>query len=59
MLSRTQIASYVWDMNFDSYTNVVDVAIRRLRVKMDDDFPAKLIHTVRGVGYVLELKDAG
>ncbi|MEK6348188.1 MAG: heavy metal response regulator transcription factor [Burkholderia sp.] len=59
VLSRTQIASYVWDMNFDSDTNVVDVAIRRLRVKMDDDFPAKLIHTVRGVGYVLELKDAG
>ncbi|GAB7538643.1 heavy metal response regulator transcription factor [Burkholderia sp. 3C] len=59
VLSRTQIASYVWDMNFDSDTNVVDVAIRRLRVKMDDDFPTKLIHTVRGVGYVLELKDAG
>ncbi|WP_414448904.1 heavy metal response regulator transcription factor [Burkholderia sp. 22PA0099] len=59
VLSRTQIASYVWDMNFDSDTNVVDVAIRRLRVKMDDDFPAKLIHTVRGVGYVLELKEAG
>ncbi|ATF89013.1 MULTISPECIES: heavy metal response regulator transcription factor [Burkholderia] len=57
VLSRTQIASYVWDMNFDSDTNVVDVAIRRLRVKIDDDFPVKLVHTVRGVGYVLELKD--
>jgi two-component system, OmpR family, copper resistance phosphate regulon response regulator CusR len=57
VLSRTQIASYVWDMNFDSDTNVVEVAIRRLRTKIDDDFPTKLIHTVRGVGYVLELKD--
>ncbi|MEB2551358.1 heavy metal response regulator transcription factor [Burkholderia gladioli] len=57
VLSRTQIASYVWDMSFDSDTNVVDVAIRRLRVKIDDDFPVKLVHTVRGVGYVLELKD--
>ncbi|WP_176115975.1 winged helix-turn-helix domain-containing protein, partial [Burkholderia cepacia] len=45
------------DMNFDSDTNVVDVAIRRLRVKIDDEFPVKLVHTVRGVGYVLELKD--
>ncbi|MGF6967166.1 two-component system copper resistance phosphate regulon response regulator CusR [Paraburkholderia sp. WC7.3g] len=57
VLSRTQIASYVWDMNFDSDTNVVEVAIRRLRTKIDDNFPIKLIHTVRGVGYVLELKD--
>ncbi|WNC91839.1 heavy metal response regulator transcription factor [Paraburkholderia sp. FT54] len=56
VLSRTQIASYVWDMNFDSDTNVVEVAIRRLRTKIDDNFPVKLIHTVRGVGYVLELK---
>ena len=59
VLSRTQIASYVWDMNFDSDTNVVEVAIRRLRTKIDDNFSVKLIHTVRGVGYVLELKDAG
>jgi len=58
VLSRTQIASYVWDMNFDSDTNVVEVAIRRLRTKIDDNFPVKLIHTVRGVGYVLEVKDA-
>ncbi|WP_454732945.1 MULTISPECIES: heavy metal response regulator transcription factor [Cupriavidus] len=54
VLSRTQIASHVWDMNFDSDTNVVDVAVRRLRAKMDDEFERKLIHTVRGMGYVLE-----
>ncbi len=53
-LSRTMIAEQVWDMNFDSDTNVVDVAIRRLRSKVDDPFERKLIHTVRGVGYVLE-----
>jgi two-component system copper resistance phosphate regulon response regulator CusR len=58
VLSRTQIASYVWDMNFDSDTNVVEVAIRRLRAKIDDDFEIKLIHTVRGMGYVLELGEA-
>ncbi len=54
VLSRTQIASLVWDIHFDSETNVVDVAIRRLRAKIDDPFEVKLIHTVRGVGYVLE-----
>jgi two-component system copper resistance phosphate regulon response regulator CusR len=54
VLSRTQIASMVWDIHFDSETNVVDVAIRRLRSKLDEPFPDKLIHTVRGVGYVLE-----
>jgi two-component system copper resistance phosphate regulon response regulator CusR len=54
VLSRTQIASMVWDMNFDSDTNVVDVAIRRLRAKVDDPYPSKLIHTVRGMGYLLE-----
>jgi two-component system copper resistance phosphate regulon response regulator CusR len=54
VMSRTQIASYVWDMNFDSDTNVVEVAIRRLRMKIDQDFPVKLIQTVRGVGYVIE-----
>jgi two-component system copper resistance phosphate regulon response regulator CusR len=54
VLSRTMIAEQVWDMNFDSGTNVVDVAVRRLRAKVDDPFPKKLIHTVRGVGYVLE-----
>ncbi len=56
VLSRTMIAEQVWDMNFDSDTNVVDVAIRRLRLKVDDPFASKLIHTVRGVGYVLEEK---
>jgi len=54
VLSRTQIAEAVWDMNFDSDTNVVDVNVRRLRSKVDDPFPVKLIHTVRGAGYVLE-----
>jgi two-component system copper resistance phosphate regulon response regulator CusR len=58
VLSRTQIASFVWDMNFDSDTNVVEVAIRRLRAKIDDDYDNKLIHTVRGVGYVMEEKGA-
>ena len=56
VLSRTLIAEQVWDMNFDSDSNVVDVHIRRLRAKVDDPFPAKLIHTVRGVGYVLEVR---
>ena len=54
VLSRTLIAEQVWDMNFDSDTNVIDVAVRRLRRKVDDPFPDKMIHTVRGVGYVLE-----
>ena len=54
VLSRTMIAEQVWDMNFDSDTNVVEVAVRRLRAKVDDPFPQKLIHTVRGFGYVLE-----
>lgn len=56
VISRTLIAEQVWDMNFDSDTNVIDVAVRRLRRKMDDPFEKKLIHTVRGVGYVLEEK---
>lgn len=54
VVSRTLIAEQVWDMNFDSDTNVVDVAVRRLRAKVDDPYEAKLIHTLRGVGYVLE-----
>jgi two-component system copper resistance phosphate regulon response regulator CusR len=54
VLSKSLIASQVWDMNFDSDTNVIEVAIRRLRLKVDDDYPNKLIHTVRGMGYVLE-----
>ena len=54
VLSRTVIAEAVWDMNFDSDTNVVDVSVRRLRSKVDDPFALKLIHTVRGSGYVFE-----
>jgi two-component system copper resistance phosphate regulon response regulator CusR len=54
VLSRTLIAEAVWDMNFDSDTNVVDVNVRRLRIKVDDPFSVKLIHTIRGAGYVLE-----
>jgi len=54
ILSRTTLAEQVWDMNFDSDTNVVEVAIRRLRSKIDDPFEVKLLHTVRGMGYVLE-----
>lgn len=58
VLPRSLIAAQVWDMNFDSDSNVVEVAIRRLRAKVDDPFERKLIHTVRGMGYVLELRDA-
>ena len=54
VLSRTEIAEQVWDMNFDSDTNVVEVAIRRLRGKLDVPFERVLLHTVRGMGYVLE-----
>ena len=56
VLSRTFIAEQVWDMNFDSDTNVVDVAVRRLRAKVDYPFLQKLIHAVRGVGYVCEVR---
>lgn len=54
ILSRTTLAEQVWDMNFDSDTNVVEVAVRRLRAKIDDPFESKLLHNVRGMGYVLE-----
>jgi len=54
VLSRSQIASQVWDINFDSDTNVIDVAIRRLRGKIDDEYDVKLLKTVRGMGYTLE-----
>lgn len=54
VLSRTIIAERVWDMNFDGGTNTVDVAVRRLRKKVDDPFANKLIHTIRGMGYILE-----
>jgi two-component system copper resistance phosphate regulon response regulator CusR len=57
VLPRSLIASQVWDMNFDSDTNVIDVAIRRLRSKIDSEYEPKLIHTVRGMGYVLEVYD--
>ncbi|MGP8472212.1 MULTISPECIES: heavy metal response regulator transcription factor IrlR [unclassified Burkholderia] len=57
ILPRATIASQVWDMNFNSDTNVVDSAIRRLRSKIDDAYEPKLIHTVRGMGYVLEVRN--
>lgn len=57
VLPRSLIASQVWDMNFDSDSNVIDVAIRRLRSKIDDPYDLKLIHTVRGMGYKLEAVD--
>ncbi|MFZ5531253.1 MAG: heavy metal response regulator transcription factor [Pseudomonadota bacterium] len=57
ILPRSLIASQVWDMNFESDTNVVEVAVKRLRTKVDVDFDRKLIHTVRGMGYVLEAED--
>lgn len=55
VLPRSLIASQIWDMNFDSDTNVIEVAVRRLRAKVDEGFSPKLIHTVRGMGYVLEV----
>jgi two-component system, OmpR family, copper resistance phosphate regulon response regulator CusR len=54
VLTRTFITSQIWDMNFDSDTNVVDAAIKRLRAKIDNAYEKKLIHTIRGMGYVLE-----
>ncbi len=54
VLSRTIIAEQVWDMNFDSDTNIVDVSVRRLRKKIDEGFDKQLIHTIRGVGYLFE-----
>jgi len=58
VLPRSLIASQVWDMNFDSDTNVIEVAMRRLRAKIDDDFEPKLIQTIRGMGYVLEIRES-
>jgi two-component system, OmpR family, copper resistance phosphate regulon response regulator CusR len=58
ILSKTAIAELVWDMNFDSNTNVVEVAIKRLRAKIDNAFSPKLLHTIRGMGYVMEARDA-
>lgn len=57
VLSRTVLAEQVWDMNFDPETNVIDVAIRRLRSKIDDGYTVKLLHTIRGAGYVLEERE--
>ena len=59
VLPRSLIASQVWDMNFDSDTNVIDVAIRRLRAKIDEGYEPRLIHTRRGMGYMLDTPDAG
>ena len=59
ILSKTAIAELVWDMNFDSNTNVVEVAIKRLRAKVDLAFTPKLLHTIRGMGYVMEARDEG
>ncbi|MBL8346332.1 MAG: heavy metal response regulator transcription factor [Rubrivivax sp.] len=56
VLSRAELTEQVWDMSFDGDSNVVEVAIRRLRAKLDDPYPRKLLHTVRGMGYVLELE---
>ena len=53
-LSRTMIVEHVWDIEYDGLTNIVDVYIRHLRSKIDDRFPDKLIHTVRGIGYMLD-----
>jgi len=57
VLPRTLIASQVWDVNFDSDTNVIEVAMRRLRAKVDDGFECRLLQTVRGMGYVLEVPE--
>jgi two-component system, OmpR family, copper resistance phosphate regulon response regulator CusR len=58
-LSRTMIVEHVWDMDYDGLTNIVDVYIRHLRSKIDDKWPTKLIHTVRGIGYMLDLPERG
>lgn len=57
ILSKTAIAELVWDINFDSNTNVVEVAIKRLRAKIDGPFKSNLLHTIRGMGYVLEVRN--
>ena len=57
VLPRNLLSSLVWNINFESDTNAIDVAVRRLRSKIDDDFSPKLIHTVRGIGYVLEIRE--
>ncbi len=57
VVSRTVIAEAIWDINFECSTNVIDVHVRRLRGKLDDPFPRRLLHTVRGFGYVLEARE--
>jgi len=57
-LSRTMIVEHVWDMDYDGLTNIVDVYIRHLRSKIDDKWPLKMIHTVRGIGYMLDMPEA-
>ncbi len=54
VVARAEIVEHVWDIKFEPQTNVVDVVVRRLRAKVDDPFPVKLVHTIRGVGYVLK-----
>ena len=58
-LSRTMIVEHVWDMDYDGLTNIVDVYIRHLRSKIDDLYPEKMIHTVRGIGYMLDISEKG
>ena len=58
-LSRTMIVEHVWDMDYDGLTNIVDVYIRHLRSKIDDKWPTKLLHTVRGIGYMLDTPESG
>jgi two-component system copper resistance phosphate regulon response regulator CusR len=58
-LSRTMIVEHVWDMDYDGLTNIVDVYIRHLRSKIDDRFPVRLIHTVRGIGYLIDVPEKG
>lgn len=58
-LSRTMIVEHVWDMDYDGLTNIVDVYIRHLRTKIDEKWPSKMIHTVRGIGYMLDLPERG
>jgi two-component system copper resistance phosphate regulon response regulator CusR len=57
-LSRTMIVEHVWDMDYDGLTNIVDVYIRHLRSKIDDKWPVKMIHTVRGIGYMLDVAES-
>ena len=54
VVSRAEIMQQIWDINFRTGTNIVDVMVRRLRAKVDDPFKTKLVHTIRGVGYVLK-----